>query len=220
MISSRFPHRTAGNVLCTTSAAVRSHRIPRPLRRRRNAGFTLIELMVVVVLVMIMAGLAAPGFARTMAITRAQRVSHSLRMMGMQARSEAMASGRAHYVRFAGQRVEVWRGTSSLCRATPWATVLGDCTSDPPDSRCTGSLDADAYEVGPHSVQLSYPDGQLDLCYQPNGDMLVTANSGATFALPNLGAVQVEVLRMEDGASADVVRGTVFPAAGVPRAVR
>lgn len=79
--------------------------------RRRERGFTLIEVMVTVILIAILASLAAPSFQTTIARFRVRTAAESL-MSGLQlARSEALR--RNQPVRFTlGARAGNWSVTA------------------------------------------------------------------------------------------------------------
>ncbi|GAB2489221.1 Tfp pilus assembly protein FimT/FimU [Comamonas humi] len=64
-----------------------------PLFRRRTAGFTAIELMVVVAIVAILAALAGPSFKPLMERWRVRQVTEELQAMLYYARSEAIKRG-------------------------------------------------------------------------------------------------------------------------------
>lgn len=57
---------------------------------RSNAGFTIIEVLVVVALISVMLTLAAPGFGSLMATTRIKGAASNLHLSLLRARSEAV----------------------------------------------------------------------------------------------------------------------------------
>jgi Tfp pilus assembly protein FimT len=200
----------------------------RRLARRRQAGFTLLELMTIVTIILIMAAIVAPAAGRTMAIYRAQEFASDVLMMARAARRESMESGRATVVRFMGTRVEVRRGQSSLCRATNWVAAFGDACATGADvgvGSCVGVIDAAAYSTGYHSVSLTpVAASDYDVCYQPNGEALAAPGDGAVFSrLPprdgNFAAL-LDVSRLEGGTSVDPLRRLVIPFDSAPRSGR
>jgi prepilin-type N-terminal cleavage/methylation domain-containing protein len=142
--------------------------------RVRSAGFTLIELMVVLVVILVAVGLAAPAISKAMHERRAAEVTLDLVRLARHARSAAAGYGRAHLVTFvAGGNgvVQVWRGVSNRCNGNVWAgmtfeTVMGaTCGGNP---YCVDELDAQRYSFG-GQITLQ-PDGQAwDICYEPTG---------------------------------------------------
>ena len=56
--------------------------IPRPIRAKRNrAGFTLVEIMIVVAIIALLASIAVPGFMRARKRAQASRVLNDLRII-------------------------------------------------------------------------------------------------------------------------------------------
>jgi type II secretory pathway pseudopilin PulG len=196
-------------------------------RSRRRAGFTLLELMTIVTIVLIMAAIVAPAAARTLAIYRAQSAASDLLMMARSARREAMESGRATVVRFlpGSGRIEVRRGGTSLCRATNWAAVFADSCASAADlngASCYDVLDLADYDTVNHSVVMVAGMGaDYDLCYQPNGEALGAAGDAAVFSRINAApGAQITLERRESGSAVGPDRPLLFPFDSSPRSIR
>lgn len=202
-------------------------RSPSRLPRARRSGFTLLELMTIVTIILIMAAIVAPAAARTYAIFRAQEAASDLLMMARTARREAMESGRATAVRFlpSSGRVEVRRGTSSLCRATDWAAVFGDACAAVADlngTTCVDFVDFDQYGTAHHTVTVEAVMGaDFDLCYQPNGEALAAAGDGNVFSrVTAVSAARMTIVRREGPAAVGPNRELIFPFDSSPRSAR
>jgi Tfp pilus assembly protein FimT len=183
----------------------------------------MVELMVIVTIIVIMAGLAAPGMMRAMSINRAQRATVDVARLGRAARSDAISFGRTYLLRHvAGAsgrgRLELWRGITDTCRTTPWATVMvaDGCTNVPPAPDCVDSVDMDNYSTSSSWVVLT-STGPSMLCFEPDDELWTS--TGGVFTE----AARSEVLRLqrfETGGAARERRGVVFPPVGAPRTER
>src|SRR5688500_7410708 len=111
---------------------------------RSKSGFTLIELMIVVVITAVLLSYAVPGISRTMADRRAATVLSELVRIGKRARSAPEIGKPAHLVviRPAGTAatngqglVQLLRGASARCDIQNWAAADAMC---PPAPRAAG----------------------------------------------------------------------------------
>ena len=162
-------------------------------RRVRAAGFTLMELMTVIFVIAISATLAGPAF-RSATVERINgQASLDLVRLMRSARSEAVAYGRAHIVRFAptaGGIFRAYRGFTSSCTnqiteisADGWDTVFTDypdCAEE--NSMCMDYMvmNSEDYVVSGSTLNVSLVDkmngadetGQfVDICFEPRGAM-------------------------------------------------
>jgi len=210
-----------------------------PRSRGRTAGYTLIELMIVVMIVGVSLMAFAPGFGRAMADRQVSTAAREVIRIGRRARSETFGYLRAHLLVImptAGQ-VQLLRAPTNSCTLTSWAESRKDCATNPPGARClenfkladwsdrTISLFEDA---GNHS----YVKTARALCYAPSGEVRHTptaendlANVAGSLSDANTVAGGF-VYALLAGASAptsggaDRVHRVLFPLGGGPRSVR
>jgi type II secretory pathway pseudopilin PulG len=201
-------------------------------RRRARAGFTLLELMVIVTIIMILAAVAAPGMMRAAAISRAQRATGDLARMARRARMESATYGRAYLLRFTTAddgTFELWRGLNDSCPLNRWADVFagGTCTGTsggPRNPDCVDTWYGTAYSSPAHRVE-AVPGGGVQLiCFEPDGDLYTgtAVATPGTMTIPNA-AVRVAVLRYETGVSTTAAvdeRAVLFPGLAAPRIER
>jgi prepilin-type N-terminal cleavage/methylation domain-containing protein len=106
--------------------------------RRSQAGFTLLELMVVVTVMGTMAAMLAPGIGEFMADARCAGAAEDLVRISRHVRARSQESGLAHLVEMRAGTADsgglgvlrVWEGMNNRCRLTPWLqTVNGSVNS-------------------------------------------------------------------------------------------
>ena len=197
--------------------------------RAREAGFTLMEAMVVVAVIAISAAIAAPAMSRAMADRRAGEGNHSIVRIVARAQSESIAYGRAHLLRYSDAsdggsngRLELWRGNLDRCSAVDWATtVSGACAST---QSCVDLVDMDVYEFAHHSVEMRMPGATGgDLCFEPDGDTFYRNGTTGVFGLTppaGIDGIRFTITRLEGGTAAGVQRAVVVPFGGPARVVR
>ena len=199
--------------------------------RRYSAGFTLLEMMTVVAIIGITAGLAAPAMMSSIANRRAGEATHAVVRIGARARSEALAYSRAHLLTFVPTSTgpdsygtfELWRGRIDRCAANDWSTLLtGSCATNPD---CIDSLDMGTYAHPTNRVRVQL-EGSVRgaLCFEPSGDMYYAntppgAGGSIWSSTPpaGRGGVEFSVDRMTNGARTGVTRRVVFPFGATPR---
>lgn len=205
----------------------------RPSRApHRQGGFTLIELAIVLIVIAVMVGLAAPAISSALNERRANEATLDLVRLARNARSSSAAYGRAHLLRYVAAgpgRVDLYRGISNQCSpsSNPWGTITGGgCANNP---YCIDTLDlADShYSPGDFQVQLALVNNGLntiDICYAPNGVMWWSTNGAASFSDLNsnalAGGVRFSFTPQVGGAQKGVVRYAVLPLGGDARVVR
>ncbi len=194
------------------------------------AGFSLIELMVVLVIITVSVGLAAPTIRDALASNRQQELALGIVRIAREARAQALATGRAHLLEFeaggAGGRGRffVWRGTTNVCRNNDWAVIRAplDCGANP---SCRDFLDAEDIEAG-SSMRLQIAAnvaGGGTFCYEPTGGMLRPLGGLVNFTdlSPAGGAIVMQVQMQDtDGTPLGVNRNVVFPNGGDARIQR
>jgi prepilin-type N-terminal cleavage/methylation domain-containing protein len=196
--------------------------------RKRSGGFTLMEALVVVAIIALSAAIAAPSVIEAMADREANEAAQDLVRIGVHGQTAAMAYGRAHVLRYAaasggGQNgsVQLWRGRSSLCSANPWTTIISGACAD--NENCVEQVDMDTHGMGSYAARLRLPGTTTaDLCFQPDGELMVSADGGVFAPTPPAGAdgVTFTITRFLSGTQTGVARSVVFPLGGTPRVVR
>jgi prepilin-type N-terminal cleavage/methylation domain-containing protein len=168
----------------------------RPLAPGRARGFTLIELMAVVLIITVFAGLAIPTIVIQMRDRRVQEAARRIGLVYREARLRALGRGSAVLVRIVD-------GDVTVREARLGVPVNGDAgCADLPVSSCLntnwGGLNADAVVDGFHvaasgelsDLTVSIADSantaisNLDICFTPMGRTFArrTIVAGSPFA--------------------------------------
>ncbi len=157
---SRSPARARLKSPCTVSR--------RGVRRLDTSrGFTLMEMMVVVLIITLFASIALPGMARTMKINRAREATESIATIFRGARLRAMGRGGAVLVSFTGNTFTTFEAIRGTTAATASAGV--DCRSLP-ESSCINPSN----RWGPASDRREF---LTSTNYGPPGDFTVAAET-------------------------------------------
>jgi prepilin-type N-terminal cleavage/methylation domain-containing protein len=199
---------------------------------KSRAGFTLTELLIVIALVSGSAALAAPAIGAAMAERRASQAHLDVLRIGRRARSEALALGRAHLLRFTNAsspgdhgRVRLYRGTTSSCATTNWTAVTATAECVAPECIDDVNLgDSDYRSSATNFVHMrGSPDNAvIDLCYTSSGMMWHRVSAAAAFSDQNntngvSGGYLFTIQRKRSGSFQGVQRSVVFPLGGAPR---
>lgn len=210
----------------------------RPQEKRRpaphKAGFTLTEMMIVVAIISITAGLAAPSMYGTFAENRIASAPLELVQVVRRARSEAQAYGRAHLLRAtagtsaaAPGTFTVYRGVSSSCVANTWnATIIPAGACGAAGSLCVDELDLsdDYYSNGALDIRAVEAGGTalIDVCFESTGRTMFRTTAGGVFTDQNTinGGFVFNFRRYRSGAPVGVMRRVAVPLGGDARVLR
>jgi prepilin-type N-terminal cleavage/methylation domain-containing protein len=199
--------------------------------RRKTAGFTLIELMIVVTVIAVVAGAAAPaigaGIRNRKASTATLDVARAFRV----ARSSAAGYGVAYMVSFDESAddgrgaLRVTRGDTNRCNSVDWtlSTLL-----QVDEYKGSAFADDDDWQI-----RLRAPESKLQICYEPTGltfsrvsasDSDGASSFGRFSSMSPIGAGGTaaggwvfRVDRVEGGHEVGVRRQVVVPLGGEPR---
>jgi prepilin-type N-terminal cleavage/methylation domain-containing protein len=217
-----------------------SNTLGRHHHAKLTAGFTLIEVMVVIVIVTLLSAIAVPTVSRRLDANLARGVTESVAIMFRNARLNALGRGAATAIRFdAGQITIVEAVQGTTCGVIPGCATL-------PVNSCTNALNRfmagggptlinqqlatfDATRQGSLATSMGYQLGggllsttsAVDICFTPMGRTFVRA--GATSAAldavaftPLTSSAQVRVVEY---AGVGAARFAVLAPNGAARAV-
>lgn len=151
----------------------------RPLARFRTRAFTLIELMVVVLIITVMAGLAIPTAVVQLRDRRVQEAARRIGLLYREARLQAVGRGAAVLMRYDDgvfSVLEARAGTAATCPDAP----VPDCLGVPWVAEPTRSREVNHYEPVTASGDMaaltvaltdstSSTLSALEVCFSPNG---------------------------------------------------
>lgn len=173
--------------------------------QHRSRGFTLVELVAVVLIITVFAALAIPTAVAQMRDRRVQQSARNIALVFRQARLRAMGRGAAVLVRFNGSTQaftvhEARLGAAALdnncadlpvssCLRTPWNVVNG------PHQLIDGHREATTGELGDVSIGVtdSADDAinALEICFTPMGRAFVREAMNDTAAFTPLAEAYV-----------------------------
>jgi type IV fimbrial biogenesis protein FimT len=151
----------------------------RPLTRFRTRAFTLIELMVVVLIITVMAGMAIPTAITQLRDRRVQEAARSIGLLFREARLQAVGRGAAVLMRYKDgvfSVLEARAGTAAACPDAPVPDCLGvPWVAEPSRSRETKHYAPVAASGDMASLAVTLSDSTnsalsaLEVCFSPNG---------------------------------------------------
>lgn len=203
---------------------------------KRQNGFSLLELMIVVALVAILAASAAAGFGASLADGKASDLAEDLVRIGRAARSRPLGTGMAHrlvYQRSPTNGLGVLRleeGESNICNLSQFNTQVEavnaiEFTGGDPNSPPRSGAQIIDFEPANSDLQT------IQLCFEPSGATLLRVTAEGEDPLPDtvrytegafVGGQDVydvifNVKRTLDGTVQGVVRSVRFPFGGSAR---
>ena len=149
-----------------------------PSRSAGARGFTLIELMVVVVIITVVAGLAVPSAVVQMKERRVQEAARNIAMLYREARLQAVGRGAAVLFRYRDGEVNVLEaveGPLAPCPSAPVASCNHPWVAEPASSRrsATYSAISSSGDLAALTVDFTNSTGsalsEFEVCFSPNG---------------------------------------------------
>ncbi len=182
--------------------------------RGASAGFTLIELMVVVVIIAILAAISVPMFVARMRERRSQQAAMQLAGIYREARMRALGRGAAILVKYKdatwsvlegveGAQASIARTTSANCQSLPTTGCLTNGWTSATSRNITTFDPSGLGESLTAKVKFGGSDQtKLDVCFSPLGRAFVRTD-GTWSTLTSV--ITVDVQRGTEGLQRTVV---------------
>jgi len=190
----------------------------------RQAGFSLLELMIVVVIIGVVTALALPGMGQASRERRIQQAAGTVLDVAREVRTRALYRGRAQTLIVsqsgAAIRLDAYEGSSPSCRLSNFGTGV----LDPMQRVANLDLTDARFSRDNLGATISVPSGTtyLQICYTPLGaaffstNPIITASqawSNDSSVLGTGGVFQINVFQTTGGAT----RRILIPLGGMPR---
>lgn len=198
--------------------------MPAVTRRDRQFGFSLLELMIVVLIIGIVTALALPGMSQASRERRIQEAAVGVLDITREVRTRAMYRGRAQTLVISQSgtaiRLDAYEGSSPSCRLSNFGAGAFD-----PGQRVANLDLTDPRFVRDNlgaSIALPSATTFLQICYTPLGAMFFSTTpiviasqvwSNDSGALGSGGVFQINVFQTTGGA----IRRILIPLGGMPR---
>lgn len=184
---------------------------------RYGRGFTLVELVVVVALITVFAGLAVPSVVRQLRDRRVAEAARQVSTLYRQARLRAMGRGSAVLVRFDSgsfQVLEARMGSRNLaCTQMPFSSCLGNDWLEAAQVAQVGGWSQGEGELSSISVTLANNAdtavGELELCFTPMGSAFARESTDGSQPFERLG--RAYTARIESSTSARTRHVVILP---------
>ncbi len=218
-------------VICNQTSQQLRRALTRRARRQSRAGFTIIELLTVLVFIGIIAAASAPSFVRLMKDRRVNSIAVQMASFYRTARARSMGRGSAIMVRYNDKEAlpsalkqaghvtmrEAITGPSGQAAELPSTSCFGtDWTNAGVTSKFVMTFDERRKRYAPGETKFLNDSGTVtpyaEMCFTPRGRSFIRYSSGGTWQALT-GVPRIEVTNTETNR----VRYVVLPPNGGAR---
>lgn len=200
------------------------------MSRHRSQGFTLIELMMVIVIISVLLLLARPGMSGWQMSSRQYDLTLEIANMGRRAASRARETGTAHQLRLSTNSgrflLEVYQGMNRRCRQTNWfggvaglprrieSTPFNVHNRTAEKQKLMVNFQRFTVDLVQNEATASGPTlPAIEICYEPSG-RTYTSVLGASLTRQTT-PLEANIIRT--GGTSQRARIVSFPPSGTPR---